>query len=126
MNNWNEYYYLGQVVDVEQKSEKIWEPTAEGLHVIEHGSHEAAVYNAVPDDGIVQTEIIKSVPYGKVGFSKALVAGWIKLDKTSGKPVVTKNISSIVDTTQINLKNIDTLADTIKAEYKKRKLVQEM
>lgn len=119
---------LDNVIDVEQISEKIWQPTAEGQHVIEHGSHEAAVYNAVPnnDDGILQADIMKTVQYAKVGFSKALAAGWIKIDKTNGKSIVTKNQSTIKDTTQIDLKNIDKLDDNTKANYKKRKLLQEI
>ncbi|XP_011307108.1 phenylalanine--tRNA ligase alpha subunit isoform X1 [Fopius arisanus] len=117
---------LDNIIDVEQVSQKRWEPTAEGEHVIEHGSHEAAVYKAVPEGGILQAEIMKSVPYAKVGFSKAMVAGWIKLDKGSGKPTVTRNVPSIEDTTQVHLKNIESLSDSIRAEYKKRKLLQEI
>ncbi|XP_015117399.1 phenylalanine--tRNA ligase alpha subunit isoform X1 [Diachasma alloeum] len=117
---------LDNVIDVEQVSQKRWEPTPEGEHVIEHGSHEAAVYKAVPEAGIPQSEIMKSVPYAKVGFSKAIVAGWIKLDKSTGKPTVTRNVSSIEDTTQMQLKSIESLPDNMKAEYKKRKLLQEI
>ncbi|XP_034939536.1 phenylalanine--tRNA ligase alpha subunit isoform X2 [Chelonus insularis] len=117
---------LDNVIEVEQISHKKWEPTTEGQHVIENGSHEAAVFYAVPEQGILQSEIMNSVPYAKVGFSKALVAGWIKLDKSTGKPMVTKNVSSIEDSTQQNLKNIGNLSDSIKVEYKKRKLLQEI
>lgn len=80
----------------------------------------------MPENGILQAEIMNSVPYAKVGLSKALVAGWIKLDKSSGKPMVIRNVSTIEDTTQKNLKNFDNLTDNIKADYKKRKLLQEM
>ncbi|CAG5093490.1 Similar to alpha-PheRS: Phenylalanine--tRNA ligase alpha subunit (Drosophila melanogaster) [Cotesia congregata] len=117
---------LDNIIEVEQISHKKWEPTAEGEHVIQHGSHEAAVFFAVPENGILQAEIMNSVPYAKVGLSKALVAGWIKLDKSSGKPMVIRNVSTIEDTTQNNLKNFDNLTDNIKADYKKRKLLQEI
>ncbi|KAK0093271.1 hypothetical protein PV326_013917 [Microctonus aethiopoides] len=117
---------LDNVIEVNQINEKKWEPTAEGKHVIEHGSHEAAVYHAVPDDGILQSEIMNIVPYAKVGFQKALVAGWIKLDKSTGKPIVHKIVSSIEDTTQKHLQNINDLADDVKLGYKKRKLLQEI
>ncbi|XP_063995020.1 phenylalanine--tRNA ligase alpha subunit isoform X2 [Diachasmimorpha longicaudata] len=117
---------LDNVIEVEQVSQKKWEPTSEGEHVIEHGSHEAAVYKAIPENGLLQSDIMKSVAYAKVGFSKAMVAGWIKLDKSTGKPIVTKNVASIEDTTQMHLKNIESLPDTVKAEYKKRKLLQEV
>lgn len=84
------------------------------------------MYHAVPDNGILQSEIMNIVPYAKVGFQKALVAGWIKLDKTTGKPTVHKIVSSIEDTTQKHLQNINDLADDVKLGYKKRKLLHEM
>jgi len=114
------------VIIVKPISKKKWEVTAEGQYIIEHGSHEAAVYNAVPNKGISQTELMKSVPYAKVGFSKAMVAGWIELDKTGGTAIVHKKVSSIEDIIRIHLKDIANIPENIKTEYKKRKLLQEM
>lgn len=111
---------------MEQVNQKSWELTQEGQHVAENGSHEAAVFNAVPEGGAPQTEIMKTVPNAKVGFSKALVAGWIALDKSSGAPIVKRKVPSITDTTQLHLNSIATIPDNVKNDYKKRKLLQEV
>lgn len=69
---------------------------------------------------------MKSSPYAKVGFSKAMVAGWIELDKSGDVPIVRKRVPSIIDTIQIHLKNLTNVPENVKAEYKKRKLLQEV
>lgn len=107
-------------------TEKNWELTPEGQHVANYGSHEAAVYNAIPDDGISQSEIMQSVPFAKIGFSKALSSGWIEIDKTSGTIIVKKKVSSITDVTQNQLKDLVNLTDRLRSDYKKRKLIQEV
>jgi len=111
---------------VKSISKKKWEVTDEGKHIIEHGSHEAVVYNAIPDEGIPQMKLVKSNPYAKVGFSKAMVAGWIELDKNGDVPIVRKKVPSIVDVIQTHLKDLTNVPESIKAEYKKRKLLQEV
>ncbi|KAG7208281.1 hypothetical protein KM043_014524 [Ampulex compressa] len=116
----------GDLIKTTPVSETKWEVTSEGEHVIKNGSHEAAVYKAVPDDGIPQAEIMKIVPFAKVGFSKALVAGWIILDKSNGTPIVRKKVSSIVDAVQNDLKDLANIPDNAKTSYKKRKLLQEI
>lgn len=115
-----------QLISVKAISTKKWEITIEGQYFIEHGSHEAAIYNAIPDKGIFQMELIKSIPFAKVGFSKAMVAGWIELDKTGATPIVRKKVPFITDTVQIDLKNFANIPENIKIEYKKRKLLQEV
>ncbi|XP_076624115.1 phenylalanine--tRNA ligase alpha subunit isoform X1 [Colletes latitarsis] len=117
---------IGDLITAENVSTKKWELTSEGQHVVSYGSHEAAVYNSIPDDGISQSEIMQSVPFAKVGFSKALLAGWIEIDKTSGTAIVKKKVSSIEDTTQIHLKDLTNLTDRLRSDYKKRKLIQEV
>lgn len=114
------------MITVKPISKRKWEVTAEGQHIIEYGSHEVVVYNAIPDKGIRQAELMKSVPYAKVGFSKAMVAGWIELDKSRDTPIVRKKIPSIVDTIQVHLKDLENIPENVKTEYKKRKLVQDM
>lgn len=49
----------GEILNSETTSRKIWEVTDEGQYVIEHGSHEACVYNAIPTQGIPQAELMK-------------------------------------------------------------------
>ncbi|KZC15056.1 PREDICTED: phenylalanine--tRNA ligase alpha subunit [Dufourea novaeangliae] len=116
---------IGDLITTKQVNERKWELTSEGQHVVSYGSHEAAIYNAIPDDGMPQVEILQSVPFAKVGFSKALLAGWIEMDKSSGIPIVKKKVSSITDVTQNHLKDIANLTDRLRSDYKKRKLIQE-
>merc|ERR1712129_182247 len=68
---------------------------------------------------------------GKVGFSKAMSAGWIILDKSGGKPVVNRKVGEIEDVIQKHLVKVqngdgENIPEKEKVEYKKRKLVQEV
>lgn len=49
----------GELVNAETTSRKAWQVTDEGQFVIEHGSHEACVFNAIPAGGIAQPELMK-------------------------------------------------------------------
>jgi hypothetical protein len=46
-----------QLINVEQLVHKEWKLTDEGRKVAEYGSHEAVVYNAVPLQGILQSDL---------------------------------------------------------------------
>lgn len=116
---------IGNLINANQVSSKKWELTEEGQHVLKFGSHEAAVYNAISDNGTAQVEIMKTVPYAKVGLSKALAAGWVEIDKND-KSLVKRKVPSIVDTAQNHLMNLTEVAENIKKEYKKRKFLQEV
>merc|ERR1719373_696147 len=64
-------------------------------------------------------------------MGKALSKGWIVMDKSSGKPVVKRKAASITDTVGDHMKAIRSgregdVAAKDKAEYKKRKLLQEV
>jgi phenylalanyl-tRNA synthetase alpha chain len=65
-----------------------------------------------------------------VGFSKAMSAGWVVMDKSSGQPIIKKKVDSIEDVVQQNLsqllKGSDKMTDEQRQEYKKRKLLQEV
>lgn len=120
----------GEILKSETTSKKIWELTDEGNYVIEHGSHEAAVYNAIPSDGISQADLMKTSPNAKVGFSKAMSQGWIQIDKSGKAPIVKKKVDSIDDVVQQHLIDIAAgksanIPDNVKADYKKRKLLVE-
>lgn len=70
-------------------------------------------------------------PNAKVGFSKAMAHGWISVDKSSGKPIIKRKVNSITDTVQEDIRLVETgqaatLADAVRADYRKRKLVQEV
>lgn len=49
----------GDLLNSEPASHKTWELTAEGKSVLENGSHEACVFNAVPSNGIAQPDLMK-------------------------------------------------------------------
>uniref|UniRef100_A0A671K0K1 Phenylalanine--tRNA ligase alpha subunit n=1 Tax=Sinocyclocheilus anshuiensis TaxID=1608454 RepID=A0A671K0K1_9TELE len=122
---------LGEVISAEQKSSKRWELTGEGCEIAEQGSHEARVFNAIPDKGLPQNELMK-MPSGKVGFSKAMSNKWIRLDKAhEGGPRVFKTVETIEDTVRDKLQLVQKglsakLEDKEKNELKKRKLLSEV
>lgn len=120
---------LEMVVSEPTKSTR-WELTGEGQQVADLGSHEAVLYNHIPETGMPQAEVMKTVPNAKVGFSKAMSAGWIYLDKSGGAPLVKRKVDTIVDSVQEHLievkKGIDNLTTNVRNDYKKRKLLQEV
>ena len=69
----------------------------------------------------------KSVPNAKVGFSKAMSAGWLRVDKSvGGDPRLFRKVESVVDNVQESLRQLGrglTLSENDLKEYKKRKLV---
>lgn len=74
--------------------------------------------------------IQKDVPNAKVGFSKAMSAGWLSIDKSAeGGPRVFRKTPSISDGVQESLqalKNGQALTDSQLKEFKKRKLISNM
>ncbi|XP_022256063.1 phenylalanine--tRNA ligase alpha subunit-like [Limulus polyphemus] len=123
---------LGNVITAEQRSSKQWELTKEGEEVVEKGSHEALVYYNVPEEGISQKELMQTIPNAKVGFSKAMSAGWLMVDKTAeGGPKIRRKVDKIHDDVQECLlkfknMNIDDIIESQKQDFKKRKLLQEV
>ncbi|XP_059163077.1 phenylalanine--tRNA ligase alpha subunit-like [Physella acuta] len=123
---------LGNIIKVDDKQDKRWELTEEGQSVLQKGSHEALVYNAVPKDGIPQSQLMASVPNANVGFSKAMSAGWIKVDKShEGGPRVFRQVETIKDVVRECLEkiaklDINDVTEAQKKEYKKRKLITEV
>nr|XP_022906024.1 phenylalanine--tRNA ligase alpha subunit [Onthophagus taurus] len=119
----------GDLVIADPLSDKTLGLTEEGLLFVKNGSHEAVIYNAIPEGGINQKELM-NLPNGKIGFSKAMSSGWILVDKSSGQPIAKKKIPEIIDTVrdhliQISQNNCSEITDSLKQEFKKRKLVQE-
>lgn len=49
----------GDLLHSEPASRKSWALTAEGQAVVEHGSHEAAVFMSIPEEGIAQADLMK-------------------------------------------------------------------
>jgi len=122
---------LGDVIKSEMVTVKRWQLTKEGEIVAEKGSHEAVVWGLVPGEGMLQADLMKAAgDVGKVGFSKAMSAGWIVMDKSGGKPIIKRKAENIEDTIKANLNKIQTCQDDVsekdKQDYKKRKLIQEV
>lgn len=119
---------LGEVIKAQQRQFTTWVLTDEGQQVADKGSHEVHVFLAVnPTEGTPQAEVMKSVPNAKVGFSKAMSAGWLRVDKSvGGDPRLFRKVESVVDNVQESLRQLGrglTLSENDLKEYKKRKLV---
>lgn len=125
---------LDSVIETEPVSTKVWELTKEGEEIADRGSHEALVFQAVPEDGIDQQSLMASFSgdptIGKVGFSKAIARKWIVIDKSGGKPVVRRNVGSINDDVKevlVKMRSleVESIDESEKSELKKRKLASE-
>lgn len=82
---------------MEQKSFKQFQLNDEAKHIVAHGSHEAVVFKAIPDDGIAQQKLMESSPNAKLGFAKAMSNGWIEVDKKNANgPLVVKKVRLII------------------------------
>jgi len=110
---------------------KKWQLTEEGETAAKNGSHEYVVFSLIPADGMPQSDLMKAAgSVGKVGFSKAMSAGWITIDKSSTPPLVKRKVETAKDAIQGYLTEIKSGGTSVpekeKTELKKRKLVQEI
>ena len=123
---------LGGVISTKLETVRRWELTQEGAGVAERGSHEACLWRLVGEEGSIKEKLMEAAgPAGKVGFSKAMSAGWITLDKSGATPLVRRKVETVQDNIQAALLQVragagDTLPDKERAEYKKRKMLQEV
>ncbi|KRY52038.1 Phenylalanine--tRNA ligase alpha subunit B, partial [Trichinella britovi] len=122
---------MDHVIKTEQHSRKQWELTEEGKEIIKNGSHEAILWQHVPNDGIIMDDLMRTVPNAKVGFNKAMSLGWIRLDKTGPKPLVLRKVETIDDAVhdclnKINSLNFDDVSAQNKSDLKKRRLINEI
>uniref|UniRef100_A0A1I7XFV2 ANK_REP_REGION domain-containing protein n=1 Tax=Heterorhabditis bacteriophora TaxID=37862 RepID=A0A1I7XFV2_HETBA len=74
------------VISAEDVTNKHLELSSEGRDLTINGSHEFNVYEAIGENGLLQADVMK-LPFGKVGMNKAMAAGWIMIDKSTGKVV---------------------------------------
>ncbi|XP_065576867.1 phenylalanine--tRNA ligase alpha subunit-like isoform X2 [Artemia franciscana] len=123
----------GEVIKAEQKSDKNWELTSEGLEVASQGSHEGLVFRAIPPEGVTKDELLEIISKDKVdiGLGKAISLGWIMSDKNTGTkaPKFERKVQFIDDKVQKNLNSFQKgkeLDKSVLLEYKKRKLVREV
>ena len=94
---------LGDIIKSTQNEFKRFDLTKEGQQIVQNGSHEAVIWNAVPEEGIEQSVLMKSIGdpnVAKLGFSKAMSQKWISIDKTLSKPIVKRKVNSIEDEVQ--------------------------
>ena len=71
------------------------------------------------------------MPNAKIGFSKAVSCGWVRVDKGPAGPRVCRRVQSVTDVVRLHLAALQDspdadVSDKLKAEYKKRKLLQEV
>ncbi|XP_069623263.1 phenylalanine--tRNA ligase alpha subunit [Ranitomeya imitator] len=122
---------LGEIIEAQQRSSKKWELSSEGQEIADSGSHEVRVFQSLPKEGLLQSELMK-LPIAKVGFSKAMSNRWVRLDKgAEGGPRVFRTVDSVEDTVKENLQLIlqgksDGVNEKDKSELKKRKLLNEV
>jgi len=116
------------LITTKPSSHKVWKLTDEGESVLRDGSYEVLLYNAIPQDGISQTQLFTMVPNAKIGFSKAMAKGWISIDKVAN--LVIRKVDTVVDELQNGLKKVSLNAHDVpedaKQDYKKRKLLTEV
>ncbi|CAL1540338.1 unnamed protein product [Lymnaea stagnalis] len=123
---------LGSIIKFEEVQNTRWVLTEEGNSFLQNGSHEARVFYAVPKEGIAQSQLMANVPNAKVGFSKAMSAGWIKVDKSQeGGPRVLRQVENIDDSVKecldkISRLGINAVTDSQTNDYKKRKLIAQV
>lgn len=61
-------------------------------------SYEVQVFNAVGDSGMPMADIKALLgEKGELGFRAAMQTKWLALDKSSGAPIVTRKVASVVD-----------------------------
>ncbi|XP_015775509.1 PREDICTED: phenylalanine--tRNA ligase alpha subunit-like [Acropora digitifera] len=121
---------LGDVINVEQRQAEGWVVTEEGSEVVEKGSHEFLVFQAVPPEGLPQEEVKKLGPHANVGFSKAMSAGWLQVNKKAeGGPRVLRKAENVQDDVQAALirirdQQVSQIPESKMKELKKRKLIR--
>ena len=91
-----------------------------------NGSYEYVLYNSVPKDGVLQKELMK-MANAKIGFSKAMTLGWLKIDKNheNGPTVFRKieNGSDVVKGLLSDIQDKKCVTDKQIQDMKKRKLI---
>ncbi|KAH3745702.1 phenylalanine--tRNA ligase alpha subunit [Pelomyxa schiedti] len=89
------------IIALTQFTKQFWDITPEGAEVLENGSPEWLLFNAVPSDGISKEMLEKNKHY-RAGFPEAMKLKWIKMDGPNVKSCVT----SPVDLTKKSLAEI--------------------
>lgn len=91
---------LPEFIHVIQVQQRKFYLTPEGKSILANGSHEWVVWNNVPEMGIEQAVLFKSLPdekVAKVGFSRAMFNAWIAMEKFRGKSIIIRKANDVVD-----------------------------
>ncbi|CAF3151018.1 unnamed protein product [Rotaria socialis] len=121
---------MGDIVRMEQETSRSIAPTDEGKILIDNGSYEYNLFQAVPaDKGIEQPELMK-LPNANIGFAKAMSNGWLEVDKSCKPAIVKRKVDNVHDEVKNLLMRIQSLqlSDPNAKEVvdlKKRKLVKD-
>ncbi|XP_014290847.1 phenylalanine--tRNA ligase alpha subunit [Halyomorpha halys] len=117
------------LIETETETQVTWELTDEGNAIVNSGSYEVQVFNyLIANNNAPLPDVMKSTPNAKIGFSKAMANGWIKIDKSNNTvATVVDNVVDLVKKDLENIKNNDFTAVSAanKTDYKKRKLIKE-
>ncbi|EDO34480.1 predicted protein [Nematostella vectensis] len=119
----------GELINTEQRQVQSLVLTDEGNQIAENGSHEAWVFDAIPEGGMPQSNIKSLGEHANIGFSKAMSSGWLRIDKQAeGGPRVFKKVEKIDDSVQLMLLKVlnhdyNDIPEAKIKELKKRKLV---
>jgi len=107
-------------------ADKVYSLSKEANEIVEKGSHEFRLLKMIPDEGISQPDLMKAAgSCGKIGFSKAMQAKWIKMDKPTKMVSKTVSLDDVVDELPKQLSDLSICNDSIKTALKKRKLFTE-
>ena len=99
------------------------------MQIAASGSHEALVFQALPETGVMAQgelmEVCGKATYA-VGFSKAMKNKWVKTEKRDGTTYIVRVVDSITDTVAQLLRSLtagETVNEADLKELKSRKLV---
>lgn len=115
----------GDYITTTDRSESTLELLPEGVDMARDGSHEFVFWTNLGVDGMSQADAMK-LPNAKIGMGKALVAKWVKKDKSG---LIQRLVTDApIDTIQVYCQKVQSgaaLEAKELADLKKRKLIKE-
>ena len=118
------------MVEYEGREEEGWRLTPEAQEIVENGSHEVRLWNAIPADGSLAVSAVIELfgpTNGRAGQARAFKNKWIKQDPADPSRIVRAVALEISDVTRDNLRKI-ALGESLEAadlkDLKHRKLIE--
>ena len=62
------FLFILKLIKVEQKSFKLFQLNDEAENILTNGSHEAVVFNSIPENGILQSDLMVKFFFRKKSF----------------------------------------------------------